>query len=78
MKNENPLYVVKGDNVEEAKNLLDLFIKKLNLGPVLEVLQNILMMLMENVQSYAAFVAVQDFLDFIIQKIELFRKYSIV
>lgn len=75
---KNPLYVVKGDHVEQADNFVDLLIKKFNLAPVMEVLGNILAMLLENVKTYSAFVVVQEFLDFFISKFELFRKYSIV
>jgi hypothetical protein len=75
---KNPLYVVKNGHVEEAENFMDLLIKKFNLTPVFEILGNILQMLLENVKTYSAFVVVQEFLDFFISKVELFRKYSIV
>ena len=75
---KNPLYVVKNNHVEEADNLMDLLIKKFNLAPLFEILGNILQMLLENVRTYSAFLVVQDFLDFFISKVELFRKYSIV
>lgn len=77
-KPKNPLYVVKGDQVEEANNFVDLIIKKLNLEPLIEVMINILKMLLENIQSYSAFTMVKDYLDFLVQRFELFRKFSIV
>ena len=75
---KNPLYVVKGDQVEQADNFVDLIIKKLNLQPVIDFLQMVLKMLLENVKTYAAFTVVMDFVDLVVQKIELFKKYSIV
>lgn len=78
MKNKNPLYVVKGDHVEEAKNMMDLLVKKLNLTPVIEFFEFVLRMLLENIKTYSAFLVVQEFIDLIVQKIELFKKYSIV
>ncbi|MAX66128.1 MAG: hypothetical protein QF441_10735 [Bacteriovoracaceae bacterium] len=77
-KNQNPLYVVKKDHVEAADNLIDLLIKKFNLGPLLEILQSIIVMLIENVKNYAAFLVLKEFIEFMLNKLELFRKYSIV
>lgn len=69
MKNKNPLYVVKGKNVEEAKNLLDLLVKKFNLGPVVDLLSNIVKMLLAQVTSYPMFVAVKSWFDQVLTKI---------
>ncbi len=77
-KNQNPLYVVKGDQVEAAENFLDLIIKKFNLAPIIEILTNILKMLLDNVKTYSAFVVAKEFLDFLVSKLELFKKYSII
>ncbi len=77
-KNQNPLYVVKGDQVEAAENFLDLIIKKFNLAPIIDILTNILKMLLENVKTYSAFVVAKEFLDFLVSKLELFKKYSII
>jgi hypothetical protein len=63
MKNKNPLYVVKGKEVQEAKDLFDLVIKKLNLEPVVEFIQNILKMILENIKTYPTFVAMKNLLD---------------
>lgn len=69
MKTKNPLYVVKGKNVEEAKDLLDLFVKKFNLGPAIEIFSNIVKMLLAQVTSYPMFVAVKNWLDQVLTKI---------
>lgn len=69
MKNKNPLYVVKGNNVQEAKNLLDLFVKKFNLEPAFELLSNIIKMMLAQVTSYPMFVAVKAWVDSILTKV---------
>ncbi|MEE2670525.1 MAG: hypothetical protein VYA54_02375 [Bdellovibrionota bacterium] len=76
-KNSNPLYVVKGDQVEPAENFVELLIKKFNLEPLIELMMNILKTLMENVASYPMFMLVKDFLDQLMARIELFKKFSI-
>tara|TARA_B100001971_G_C18268046_1_gene596772 strand:- start:217466 stop:217699 length:234 start_codon:yes stop_codon:yes gene_type:complete len=77
MKKKNPLYVVKGQDVEAAEGFLDLLVKKFNLEPLLSVLKNLLEMLMEMVQSYAMFKVVKDFVDHIVKRLELFQKFSV-
>ena len=69
MKMKNPLYVVKGKDVQEAKDLFDLVVKKFNLEPVFDFIQNMLKMILENIKSYATFVAMKNLLD------ELMVKY---
>lgn len=69
MKNKNPLYVVKGNSVQEAKNIFDLVVKKLNLEPMVEIVTNILKMLLSQVTSYPMFVAVKSWLDQVLTKI---------
>jgi hypothetical protein len=76
MKKKNPLYVVKGADVEEAHGIVDLLVKKFNLEPLLSVLKNLLEMLVEMVSSYSMFVVVKDFIDHIVKRIELFQKFS--
>jgi hypothetical protein len=76
-KNQNPLYVVKGDQVEQAENFLDMMIKKLNLEPLLELMMNLFKMMMENVTSYPVFAVVKELLDHLMARLELFKKYSI-
>ncbi len=63
MKNKNPLYVVKGQNVEQAKNLFDMLIKKLDLEPVMRILNQILEFLLSQVKSYPMFAVVKSMID---------------
>lgn len=64
-KPKNPLYVVtnKGKDVESAKNLFDVLVKKFNLEPVIELLKTFLKMFMENAKSYATFVEMKKLFD---------------
>lgn len=79
MKTKNPLYVVKGKEVQEASSMLDLIIKKFNLEPLMTVLKNIFNLLLEQVENYAMFLVVKNFLDQIFQKvIELGKKFGLV
>lgn len=63
MKNKNPLYVVKGQNVEEAKSFFDMLLKKFDLEPVFNFLQQMLTLLLEQVKSYPTFVIVKTMID---------------
>jgi hypothetical protein len=63
MKNKNPLYVVKGKEVQEAFGLFDLVVKKLNLEPMMRVLESIFKMLLEQVKTWDTFITVKKFLD---------------
>jgi hypothetical protein len=79
MKNKNPLYVVKGKEVQEASSMLDLLIKKFNLEPLVMVLKNIFNLLLEQVENYAMFLVIKNFLDEILQKlIDLGKKFGLV
>jgi len=79
MKTKNPLYVVKGKDVQEASSMLDLFIKKFNLEPLMTVLKNIFNLLLEQVENYAMFLVIKNFLDEILQKlVELGKKFGLV
>lgn len=69
MKNKNPLYVVKGKDVEEASSLVDLVIKRFNLAPAINILRNIFLLLLEQVETFAWFQAVVKFYNDMIQKI---------
>lgn len=64
-KPKNPLYVVtnKGKDVESAKNLFDVLVKKFNLEPVIELLKTFLKMFAENAKSYATFVEMKKLFD---------------
>lgn len=78
MKNKNPLYVVKDKNVEEAEGLIDFVIKKLNLEPVINLLNMLLEMLMEQVNTYPLFKAFKQYFDLLVRKLELFQKVSVI
>lgn len=68
MKAKNPLYVVKGKNVQEAKNLFDLVLKKFNLEPMVQILESLFKMLLEQVKSYPMLVAVKALIDELMAK----------
>ena len=68
MKNKNPLYVVKGKDVQEAKDIFDLVLKKLNLEPVVQFIQNMLKLILENIKSYPTFLAMKNLLDELVVK----------
>jgi hypothetical protein len=74
MKIKNPLYVVKGKDVHEASSVFDLMLKKLNLEPVINVLKNILMLLLEVVENFAMFQTVKSFFDELINKVQDYGK----
>ena len=64
-KNKNPLYVVtnNGQDVEQAKGMFDLWIKKLGLDPIIEMLEFLFKSLLNMVSSYAMLTAVKDVFD---------------
>lgn len=68
MKNKNPLYVIKGQDVHEASSVLDLMIKKFNLGAVYVVMKNIFFLLLELVENFAMYQAVKKIIDDYIEK----------
>ena len=63
MKNKNPLYVVKGKEVQEANSVFDLVIKKFNLEPAINIMRNIFYLLLEQVQSFAMYQAVMKYIN---------------
>lgn len=65
VKSKNPLYVIKnnGVDVEEAVNILDLVLKKLNLDALIPVLQAIVDTLFQEVKSYPMFLAAKKIFD---------------
>jgi hypothetical protein len=76
---KNPLYVVKGKNVMEAKGLFDLVVKKLNLEPLVEVLKSLLKMLLEQVKSYHMLLIVKTMIDEYMKKITaMMNKFGMV
>jgi hypothetical protein len=77
MKNKNPLYVVKGQNVEQAKNLFDMLIKKLDLEPVMRILNQLLEFLLSQVKSYPMFAVVKSLIDqWMLQLVPLLQQVS--
>ncbi len=74
MKKKNPLYVVKGKDVEEAKSLMEMVVKKFNLGPVLSLLKNIMDFLLKEIQSYAVLRVVKNWLDELVRVIHLLTR----
>ena len=68
MKTKNPLYVVKGKEVEEASSVFDLVIKKLNLEPAINILKNIFLLLLEQIENFATYKAIKSFIDEIMVK----------
>ncbi len=78
MKNKNPLYVVRGKDVQEAKDIFDLVIKKLNLEPVVQFIQNILQMILENIKTYPSFLAMKGLLDELVARyFSLVKKFGL-
>lgn len=71
VKKKNPLYAVnkKEGIVEEACGWLDLIVKKLNLEPVIAMLNQLFQMLLENVKNYSMFVEVKKFIDGAIEQV---------
>lgn len=79
MKNKNPLYVVKGKDIIEASSFVDLVIKKFNLGPAINILKNIFLLLLEQVENFAMYQAVKAFIDQILNQIrELGKKFGMI
>lgn len=77
-KTKNPLYVIKGKDVQEVSDVFDLVIKKFNLEPVLQVLQNLLQLILDNLKTYPAFIAMKEFLDELIAKyVSLLKKLGV-
>ena len=77
-KNKNPLYVVKGDEVQPADGVVDLLVKKLNLEPLIDIFMNLFKMLFESVNSYSGFLVIKNLFDEFVKKMELFRKFAII
>lgn len=78
MKSKNPLYVVKGKTVVEAKGVIDLFLKKFNLEPAMEIFVKFLNFLMSQVKDYPTFLAIKKVVDDIVDQMsklgDRFRK----
>lgn len=76
MKNKNPLYVVKGKDVEEASGLVDMLVKKLSLQPLIDFLKLVFQMLLDQVDSYPKLKAVHDFMNMVVARLSLFKNFS--
>ncbi len=77
-KTKNPLYVIKGKDVQEVSDVFDLVIKKFNLEPVIQVMQNLLQLILDNLKTYPAFIAMKEFLDELIAKyVTLLKKFGV-
>ncbi|HXH74511.1 MAG TPA: hypothetical protein VNJ08_06075 [Bacteriovoracaceae bacterium] len=63
MKTKNPLYVVKGKTVLEARGVVDLILKKFNLEPAVEILMKIATFLLSQVKDYPTFLAIKKIVD---------------
>lgn len=68
---KNPLYVVKGKTVEEARGVFDLVLKKFNLEPLFELLGKLISFLLEQVKDYPTFVAIKKVVDEVMEKVSL-------
>jgi len=77
-KHKNPLYVVKGKDVQEVKGMVEFMIKKFNLGPVVQILQNIFKMLLANVKDFSTLQVVKSFIDELVVKyFSLVKKFGL-
>ncbi len=74
--NKNPLFVVtnNGQDVEEASNLMDALMKRFGLIPWIETFNQLLELLAGQVQSYAVFTVVKEFIDQIVEAFERLLK----
>ena len=77
---KNPLYVVtkKGSVVEEATSLIDLLVKKFNLRPVVEFFNWLFRALLDQVKDYPTFIAVKNFIDTVMKRLQLFLSYDLI
>lgn len=77
MKAKNPLYVVKGSTVMEARSVLDLMLKKLNLEGAFEIFMNVVRLLLKQVTNYPTFITAKNMIDQLVtnfmQLVERFR-----
>ena len=75
-KAKNPLYVVtnKGKDVEEASNMFDAWIKKMGLTPIIDLLNEMISFLSSQINNYALFVVFKEFVDQIVEKLEVLVK----
>ena len=69
-KSSNPLYVVtnNGVDVEAAKSIIDLILKKLGIDQMIPFLENMMAVLLSQVNSYPMFLEVKKIFDAIFEK----------
>ncbi len=77
-KIKNPLYAVKGKDVQEARDVLDLVIKKFSLEPSIQIIQNLLRFIWDMIKTYPTFLAMKEFLDELVAKyFALLKKFGL-
>lgn len=77
-KSKNPLYVVKGKDVLEASNVLDMVLKKFNLEPVIQFMQNMLKLILDNIKTYPSFLAMKKLLDdLVVRYFSLIKQFGL-
>lgn len=77
MKNKNPLYVVKGKEVQEASSVLDLVIKRFNLEPAMNIIKNIFLLLLEQIENFATYKAIKGFIDeMMLKMMEIAKRFG--
>jgi len=78
MKTKNPLYVVKGKTVLEAKGVLDLLVKQLGLEPLMEMIMKVVRLLLSQVTNYNSLMIVKKIVDDLMIKVthlvQIFQK----
>jgi hypothetical protein len=67
MNKKNPLYFVKGKDVEAVNNMFELILKRLGLTPVLELIKT----LINQVKSYPMLEVVNKLIGELIEKVLL-------
>jgi hypothetical protein len=78
MKSKNPLYVVKGKDVQEVHSIFDLFVQRAGLAPVVNILRNLFYFLLEQVENFAMYQAVKGLIDEILGKVrELGKRFGV-
>lgn len=71
------MYIVKKNVVEEASTVWSYIVKRLELEPMINLLNQLLRMLMDSLSSYAAFSKFVEFFNLMVSRLELFKKFGI-
>lgn len=72
------MYVVKKDIVEEASSVWSYVVKKLDLEPLIQFLTVLLKEILKNLNSYAAVEKMSQYLEIVMNRLELFKKFGII